>query len=99
MADYEYLTAEDQAAIVAKVRASVPLPEAGQIDRERAHFEAVLLAEAGMGEMPDPLGPDESPDVATRQAFHDALDVAVAKLDRAVIDALGAEAVAVEVKL
>lgn len=95
---YQYLTAEDQAKIVAEVRAAVPDPSEGQRAREREHFRAVLLAEAGAGEMPDPLGPDESPDVQIREAFHAALDAAVAKLDPAVVAAVDALAVAVEVK-
>lgn len=67
---YQYLTAEDRAAIVAEVRASRPTAEAVVREAEAAHFRAVVGAKLGLNDMPDPF---VAPDVAAAEREHDEL--------------------------
>lgn len=78
---YQYLTAEDQAAIVAAVAASRPTPEQIVRDAEANHFRAVVGAKLGLNDMPDPFA---APDVAAAARERDELakPIAVGKVGR-----------------
>ena len=67
---YRYLSAEDQAAIVAEVVAARPTAEAIVKEAEAAHFRAVVGAKLGLNDMPDPF---VAPDVADAEREHDEL--------------------------
>lgn len=70
---YRYLSAEDQAAIIEEVRASVPTAEVVVRAAEAAHFRAVVQAKMGLGDMPDPF---VAPDVTVETRAHADLDAA-----------------------
>jgi hypothetical protein len=68
---YQYLSAEDQAAIVAEMQAQIPTAAAVIREAEAAHFRAVVGAKLGLNDMPDPFEP---PDVAEAERAHAELD-------------------------
>jgi hypothetical protein len=75
MADYQYLTPEDQAQIVADVQASVD-PVGTLKAAEAAHYRATVEADARGTQPPDPYVP---PDVSKLEEASGALDeIAVA---------------------
>ena len=77
MGDYQYLTAEDEARIIAEVQAQIRTPEDELRAHEAAHFRAVIEAKAGLHEPPDEYLP---PDVSEKEAAKVVLDGEAAKL-------------------
>jgi len=75
--DYQYLTVEDQARIVAEVQASVRLPEAELWEFEAAHFRAVIESKVRGLVPPDAYLP---PDVSVKEDAKVVLDVEAGKL-------------------
>jgi len=74
--DYQYLTVEDQAQIVAEVQAAYPDPVEVMRDAERRHFRSVIESKV-RGEIP----PDayEPPDVTREEDAKGVLDVEAGK--------------------
>lgn len=77
MADYQYLTDDDKARIVADVQAAIRTPADELRAHEAAHFRAVIEAKAGLHGAPDPYTP---PDVSEKEAAKVELDKEAAKL-------------------
>jgi hypothetical protein len=67
---YQYLTAEDQATIIAEIQAARPTAESVVKAAEAAHFRAVVGAKLGLNDMPDPFVP---PDTTDAEREHDEL--------------------------
>lgn len=57
MADYQYLTDEDKANIVAQEQAALPKPEDILRAREANHYRSVIRAKVGLNDPPDPYEP------------------------------------------
>lgn len=78
---YQFLTAEDQAAIVAEVQASQPTSEQIVKAAEAAHYRATIVAKYGGGDPPDPIDYEQySADAAKADEAHGKLDEEAGKL-------------------
>lgn len=77
MPEYDLLTDEDKAAVVESFRGRIDVIKTRQLD----HFRAVVAAKLGYGPMPEPLPPDESPDVAVHVARAEAFERLLADPD------------------